>query len=208
MAHPVDLRDAEHRAQRYWTIDGLPELLMGALWIVWGAAFLAGEALPRGPAWNVYWMFTPAVLAFSGVAAVWAIKQLKARITFPRTGYVEWKEPSRPQRLLTAAVAILTAMLLVVIISTGRARGVESAAAPALGVILSLGFLVASVRQRAPYLLALAAVALTLAVVFGTVARGWYSVNWMFIALGAAAVVVGTIRLRIFLRKHPLEPAR
>ena len=179
MAHPVDLRDAEHRAQRYWTIDGLPELSMGALWIVWGAAFLAGEALPRGPAWNVYWMFTPAVLAFSGVAAVWTIKRLKARITFPRTGYVEWKEPGRPQRLLTAAVAIL-----------------------------SLGFLVASVRQRAPYLLALAAVALTLAVVFGTVASGWDSVNWTFIALGAAAVVVGAIRLRIFLRTHPLEPAR
>lgn len=208
MAHPVDLRDAEHRAQRYWTIDGLPELLMGALWIVWGAAFLAGEALPRGPAWNVYWTFTPAVLAFSGMAAVWTIKRLKARITFPRTGYVEWKEPGRRQRLLTAAVAILTAMLLVVILSTGRARGVESAAAPALGVILSLGFLVASVRQRAPYLLALAAVALTLAVVFATVASGWDAVNWMFIALGAAAVVVGAIRLRVFLRTHPLEPAR
>lgn len=208
MAHPVDLRDAEQRAQRYWTIDGLPELLMGALWIVWGTAFLAGEALPRGPAWNVYWMFTPAVLTLSGVAAVWTIKQLKARITFPRTGYVVWKAPTRPQRLLTAAVAILTALLLVVIISTGRARGVDSVAAPALGVVLSLGFLVASVRQHAPYLLALAAVALTLAVVFGTVASGWDSVNWMFIALGAAAVVVGTVRLRIFLRKHPLEPAR
>lgn len=174
MAHPVDLRDAEQRAQRYWTIDGLPELLMGALWIVWGAAFLAGEALPRGPAWNVYWMLTPGVLALSGVAAV----------------------------------AILTALLLVVIISTGRARGIESAAAPALGVVLGLGFLVASLRQRAPYLLALAAVALTLAVVFGTVASGRYSVNWMFIALGAAAVVVGTVRLRTFLRTHPLEPAR
>jgi hypothetical protein len=208
MAHPVDLRDAERRAQRYWTIDGLPELLMGTLWIVWGAAFLAGEALPRGRAWNFYWMFTPAVLAFSGVAAVWMIKQLKVRITFPRTGYVEWKEPSRSQRLLTAAVAMLTAALLVVIISTGRARAVESVAAPALGVILGLGFLVASIRQRAPYLLALAAVALTLAIAFGTIASGWYSVNWMFIALGAAAVVVGTIRLRIFLRKHPLEPAR
>ena len=208
MVHPVNLRDAEHRAQRYWNIDGLPELLMGALWIVWGTAFLAGEALPRGRAWNVYWMFVPALLAFSGVAVAWAIKQLKARITFPRTGFVEWKEPSRPQRLLTAAVAILTALLLVVIITTGRARGAEAMAAPALGVILSLGFLVASVTQRAPYLLALAAVALTLAVVFGTVASGWWSVNWMFIALGAAAVVVGTVRLRMFLRAHPLEPAR
>ena len=208
MAHPMDLGDAERRAQRYWTIDGLPELLMGLLWILWGAAFLAGEALPRGPVWNIYWTFTPAVLALSGVAAVWAIKRLKARITFPRTGYVEWREPSRPQRLLTAAVAILTASLLVTIVAIGRGRGMESVAAPALGVILSLGFVVASLSQRAPYMLALAGVALVLAVVFGTVSTGWDAVNWMFIGLGVAAVVLGAIRLRLFLRHHPLEPAR
>jgi hypothetical protein len=204
----MDLGDMERRAQRYWNVDGLPELTMGLLWMVWGGAFLAGQSLPRGPAWNIYWMFTPAVLALSGVAATWLIKRLKARITFPRAGYVEWREPSRAQRLTTAAVAIVTAAVIVGLISRARSRGVETVVAPAIGVILSLGFVVASLTQRAPYLLALAGVALALGVLIGATETGWDGLNWMFVALGAATAAVGAIRLRAFVRRHPLEQGR
>jgi hypothetical protein len=208
MADTVNVGDMERRAQRYWAIDGLPEVMMGLLWIVWGGAFLVGQTLPRGPAWNVYWTFTPATLAVSGVATVWAIKRLKARITFPRTGYVEWKEPTTVQRLTTAAVACGSAILLVVLITKSRTAGLESAAAPGVGLILSLGFLVASVTRRAPHLLALAGVALTLAVTFGAAFTGWDALNWMFVALGAATALLGATRLAIFLHRHPLEPVR
>jgi hypothetical protein len=204
----LNLAEAEGRAQRYWTIDGLPELIMGTLWMVWGGAFLVGELLPRGPVWNMYWMFTPALLALSGVAAVHLTKRLKARITFPRTGYVEWREPSRTHRMITAAVAMVTAALLVVIVARGRAEGMPSIVAPVLGVILSLSFVVASLSQRAPYLFSLAGVALVLGLVFGASRTGWDAVNWMFVALGAVTACVGALRLGRFMRRHPLEPVR
>ena len=70
MAAPLDLRELERRPTKYWNEDGLPELVMGLLWVLWGGAWLVGNALPRGPVWNVFWMFTPALLALSGVAAV------------------------------------------------------------------------------------------------------------------------------------------
>ena len=204
MAAVLDLKEGKHRSQRYWTIDGLPELMMGLLWVLWGGVWLFGQSLPRGPVFTMYWMFTPALLALSGVASVWATKKLKAHITFPRTGYVEWHSPTRTQRLTAAAVAVGSASLLVVLISNSRTEQMEQMAAPAVAVFLSLAFVVAAISRKAPHLLALAGVALILALVFGAVATGWDAVNWMLIAMGAATALLGVIRLRLFIRSHPV----
>jgi hypothetical protein len=198
----LNLDDVARRPQRYWDVDGLPELMMGCLWMIWGAAWLLGENLPRDGHYQMYWLFVPALLALSGFAAVWATKRLKARLTFPRTGYVEWKEPTRSAKLAAAAVAMLSAMALVLMISRDRARG-EQATAPVLGVILSLAFVVASLRQRAPHYLALAGVAVALGLAFGATNGGWESANRMFVALGAASALLGAVRLARFLRQHP-----
>jgi hypothetical protein len=199
---PADLADAARRSQRYWDVDGLPELVMGALWVVWGAAWLFGQTLERGWTYNAYWMFTPAFLAGSGVIAVWLIKRLKARFTFPRTGYVEWKKPSRPQRVATAAVALVAAAVLTGVIAAHGRPAAENAA-PVLGVILSLGFVVVSLRMRAPHHLALAAVAVALGLALGATGGRWDSVNWLFVYLGAASAAFGAVRFAMFLRHHP-----
>jgi len=200
-----DLDDIEHRARKYWNVDGLPELVMGALWMLWGASSLVGEALPRGAVRTLFWSLTPALLAFSGFAAVWAIKRLKARITFPRTGYVAWNEPSTVQRLTAAAVALVSAALLVVLITKGRKAGLEPVIAPGIGVLFGLAFLVASVTQRAPHLLALAGVSLLLTLAVGATSFGWDAMHWMLVWLGAASVVLGMVRLWMFVRSHPVE---
>jgi hypothetical protein len=200
MQHP-NLDDIERRPRQYWNVDGLPELIMGLLWMLWGGAWLFGETLPHDWRWNLYWMFTPLVLVVTGVAAVWATKWLKARYTFPRTGYVDWKAPDRKTRLTAGGIALLTAMLLVAIIRRGGTAGQHTPLI--LGVILSLAFVVASLRQRAPHLLALAGVALALGVAFGATSGGWTSANWLFVWLGAASALVGAVRLAIFMKKHP-----
>jgi hypothetical protein len=205
MSASLDLSEIERRSKKYWNVDGLPELMMGLLWILWGGSWLFGESLPRGAAWNVYWMFTPALLALSGVASIWATKKLKTRITFPRTGYVEWNAPTRGQRLTAAAVAMVTAALLTALIMRARVQGMEHVAPAALGVLLSLAFVVSSLTQRAPHLLALAGVALMLGLAFGALNGGWQSMNWMLVGLGTATFLSGSIRLSIFLKRHPLE---
>jgi hypothetical protein len=203
---PVDLADAARRPRRYWNADGLPELVMGLLWMSWGIAWLVGDALPRGRAFTLYWTLTPALLALSGVAAVWLTKRLKARLTFPRTGFVEWREPTRVERLTAAGVAMVTAAVLVGIVTRGGSSADH--AAPVLGVILALAFVVAGVRQRAPHYLALAGVAVAAAIAMAALGAGWGSVNWMFVVIGAASVAVGAARLAIFMRKHPLVGAQ
>jgi hypothetical protein len=206
MAHPdLNLDEIARRPQRYWDVDGLPELMMGVLWMLWGSAWLLGEALPRGWQSNAYWTAVPALLVLSAVASVWATKRLKERLTFPRTGYVDWKEPSRSARLTAAAVAMVTAMVLAGL-AANRDAGMEQVAAPLLGVILSLAFVVASLRQRAPHYLALAAVAVALGLAFGALRAGWESVHWLFVALGAASAALGGVRLALFLKRHPRAP--
>ena len=199
MQHP-NLGEIERRPQKYWNIDGLPELVMGLLWMLWGGAWLFGETLPRDWRWNVFWMLTPAILAFTGVSAVWLTKQLKARLTFPRTGYVEWNAPGRGTNALTAVMAIVVALIAVAALRGDWA--LSRSPAPVLGVILSLGFVVASLKQRAPHYLALAGVAITLGLLIGS-RTGFSSVNWLFVGLGAACALSGTLRLALFMKNHP-----
>ena len=201
----MDLGEIERRPAKYWNADGLPEVMMGLVWVLWGTAWLVGESLPHGTAWNIYWMFTPAFLALSGVASVWATKKLKARITFPRGGYVEWKEPTRTQRVIAATIAMVTAALLAALVVRARAQGTERVAPAVFGVLLSLGFVVASLTQRAPHMLALAGVALTLGLAFGALDLGWQSMNWMMVVLGLATILSGSLRLGMFLKRNPLE---
>jgi hypothetical protein len=118
---------------------------------------------------------------------------------------VAWNPPTRVQRLTAAAVALVTAAVLVAVISMSRADGLERVAAPAFGVIFSLAFIAASITQKAPHLLVLAAVALVLGLTLGAFTPGWDDLNWMLVALGAATAVVGAVRLWLFLRVHSME---
>jgi len=202
--HP-DLDDLARRPVRYWNVDGLPELMVGLLWIVWGGAWILGQQVPRDWRWAAYWLLMPAVLAAGGFAANWATRRLKERVTFPRTGYVEWKAPDRGTRIGAAAVALLAALALVVMVLTGDPRPAGQMATPVIAVMLGLGFVVLSVRQHAPYYLALGAVVLALGIALGWTHGGWSSVDWMFLGLGLVLAAVGGARLARFLHRHPLS---
>jgi hypothetical protein len=202
MALP-DLDDLARRPARYWNVDGLPELMAGLLWIVWGGAWLVGQQIPRGTPWNLSWVVVPPAPAAGGFVALRATQRLKERVTFPRAGYVEWKEPSRPARLGVAAVAIGTAVVLAAVVLTQDVGRIERAATLVLSVILALSFVVVSLRQRAPHYLALGAVAVVLGLSLGALLGGWASMNWMLLGLGAACALVGALRLARFLRRHP-----
>jgi hypothetical protein len=208
MTSEIDIRELERRPRRYWNIDGIPELVLGVVWVLWGVALLVGEALPRGAAWRVYWMVMPAVLVLGGMAANQITKALKRRVTYPRTGYVELPAPTAAVRGGAAAIAVGAAAVVAGLILKGRTTGAEHTAPVAIGLLFSLAFLIASVRERAPHLLALAGVALMLGIAVATLGLGWSGLNWLLVAMGVASTAVGGWRLRRYVRAHPLESAR
>ena len=204
MPHP-DLNDIARRPAQYWNIDGLPELTVGVLWMVWGGAWLVGQTVPHDWRWTAYWLIVPPALALGGVAATWATRRLKERVTFPRAGYVEWKRPDRRTRFFVATAAVVAASALALLVLTNHTGSVEQRAPAVISVILSLSFVAAGLKQRAPHYLALAAVAVALGLAVGTMTTGWNSMNWLFVALGAACTLVGAVRLALFLRAHPIS---
>ena len=205
MTTQAQLKDLEDRPRRYWNVDGIPELIMGLVWILWGAALIVGEALPKGPGATIYWLVVPAIPVLSGFVANGVTRRLKERLTYPRTGYVAYADPGPRARLLTGLMVVLSAAALAALIVTGRAAGLEHSVGPVFGVLISLAFVVASVRQHAPHFLALAGVALALAVAFAVLKLGWTSMSWLFVWLGIAATALGGWRLRRYLHQHPAE---
>jgi hypothetical protein len=99
------------RAAAYWFTDGFPEIVLGGMLLV---------AAVAGIVWNLYAPLSPrprAYMAFVLVTAVFLVYYgkerrilgwLKARVTWPRTGYVqppEEAEPSRRNELITLSLS-------------------------------------------------------------------------------------------------------
>jgi hypothetical protein len=202
MATP-DLADLSRRPARYWHVDGLPELMLGLLWMLWGGAWLVGERLPHDWRWTVYWLLVPPALAIAATAITRMTHRLKDRVTVPRTGYVAWQAPSTRRRVLAAAVIVVAAVAVALVVLTGRAASVERTAPAVITAILSLSFLAIAVRQQAPHFLAFAAAAVVTALVLATIVTGFQTIHWLFLVLGAVCAAVGAFRLARFVRRHP-----
>ena len=193
-----ELKEIERRTLKYWNVDGLPELLMGSLWVLWGGLWLAGTALPKGPAYVAFWLVVPFVLASSGIFSRWAVQKLKERITYPRAGYVLTKQP----RWVGVIVALASLLALAALVF-GLVRGSESTLPPLLVAIVSLGLFILAVHESNERLLILAVISLGLGVWVWRTNAGWAGLNWTFLWLGLAALVTGALRLRRFLRENP-----
>jgi len=87
---------AGRRAAAYWFSDGLPEIVLGLPYLIWGAAGLAWS-LDIG---SYRAFFAVTMVAMCGFFAVYfgdrkILDFLKARVTYPRTGYV--RPPAIPE---------------------------------------------------------------------------------------------------------------
>jgi hypothetical protein len=200
----LDLKEIERRPQRYWNADGIADLTMGALWVVWGTALGLPAALPSGQWQTYYWMAMPLVLVGGAAATNWITKRLKQRFTFPRTGYVQWPRPGVGATLLPALIAVAVAAALAFLAIKGRTETLSELAAPATSLLLSLAFLFASLRLKLPHHLWLAASALILALlIYGLHLSLESGMVCLFLGVGVVSMAVGGLRLRAYLKHNP-----
>lgn len=87
--------DAERRARDYWSIDGLPQIVDGA------SLILLGVSLWYFFAWSISNFVVGSILLLALIAISLCgrktVQWLKARFTYPRTGYVPLPPPPRPE---------------------------------------------------------------------------------------------------------------
>ena len=110
------IQDIEKRTLRYWFQDGLWDLGFGLVILLMGLIFLLLIWLTDETAA----MILSVVQMIFVVGAFWVIGRvvtyLKERITYPRTGYVEYRRPVGARRFQKVVTALLLSMVISVFI--------------------------------------------------------------------------------------------
>ncbi len=197
MQYP-DLKEIAQRPKKYWNADGVPDLVMGAVLILWGAAL----ALPAWLQWSWLWV----VMVFSSLAANAVIKKLKQRLTFPRTGYVEWTPPSSVTKMVTAFLGAGVAAAFVFLLRAAKVQGFMELLPSAFALLGALIFLIIAIWQKFPHYLWISALSLVLAIIL---IRNPMDLTNSFIllwlSLGGCICLVGGVRLYAYLRRNPRQ---
>ncbi len=205
----TNVDDLMRKTKSYWYEDGLVEVLAGVFFVVIGLFLLLDWATPQSS--SLKWIFAP---GFMVVTIVWILSgrkvagRLKERITYPRTGYVAYKQASRQSRLLRGAVAgfIGGAVALVVVASLIYRQDIARLvplmmAAGVAALIFRVGSEVAVPRF---YVLAVWSLAVGCALAWLTSDLS-LGIALYYALLGLATLVLGGAALFRYLRSAPLE---
>lgn len=99
MSHDIDR--IQQRVRRYWADDGLAEMAAGGLCIFIGLLSFAEASAPPGSSLARILAIGLPVLTIAGILLVGrVIGEVKARLTYPRTGYVAYRGTPAARRVL------------------------------------------------------------------------------------------------------------
>jgi hypothetical protein len=107
-----NLDQAMQRTRQYWYADGLSEVAFGAVCLLLGFYFALQATLPRPGTFAVLLDSSFVLIVVGGfLIAGRLVNRAKARLTYPRTGFVAYPRANKKLRLLTAGLAFLIAMI-------------------------------------------------------------------------------------------------
>ena len=202
-ASPDLIEDALRKPRRYWNADGIPEIAIGAFWLLWGIIVLLPVALPSLSQWRslisiVGVLLAPALMDF-------AVKRWKERVTFPRGGYVQFRPPSGTMRLTLVIIAAVLGVGAMLLVRFGGHHPLPDWMAGIVGVLITLTLLQLAWRMRSirlavmSWFVTAAGVAVSLLHV-----KHDEQMIYVFLAAGVVCVIDGGLRLREYQRQHPL----
>lgn len=198
------LDSLQQRTQQYWNIDGLAELAIGGFFILLSLNFFGIALLPDGP---IRVILGVAGMPLLVVLAIWigrrGVDALKIRLTYPRTGFLAYKKPSRKYRRITFAIGILITglLLLLVFIFDPKSGGWM----PLLdGIFLGLLLLVINHGILRFYLLTITSFLSGLLLAFADISGNLGHAAFYGI-MGIALVLSGAFTLRDYLHHNPRQ---
>jgi hypothetical protein len=95
----TDIEKIERRTVQYWFQDGVFEMALGGFLLLLGLFLWAQGSAPPKSVWGFFLAvgFLPLFL-LGGWAMKKAVRTLKQKITYPRTGYVSYRKPEGKRR--------------------------------------------------------------------------------------------------------------
>ncbi|HXF84478.1 MAG TPA: hypothetical protein VNK49_03735 [Anaerolineales bacterium] len=134
MSNPI--RDAEKRTLRYWTEDGLPDLYIGLGFIIYAALTWWSARSNLGWVEALKSIFLVAMIALGR----FVVETFKMRLTYPRTGYVAYSQPTRRQAVLSILLSLFVGGVLAFIIFYTLATEGESTGMTLANILLPILF--------------------------------------------------------------------
>jgi len=112
--------DVERRVKRYWYSDGIAELSSGGMFILLGLYFGIQGYFGEGSIVSVILQVSLVFIMMGGLFGVrWMVNTLKTRLTYPRTGYVEYRvndRDTKQRRYVVVAMALVIAIASMVLV--------------------------------------------------------------------------------------------
>jgi hypothetical protein len=204
---PSNLSDVEQRVKRYWYTDGIGELIGGGMFILLGIFFAAQQYFGENSTLGGLLQAGLVIFLIGGMfIGRWLINELKARLTYSRTGYVEYhvdQQNLNRRRGIAGVVALLVAALTMIF-----ARQVPSFFNITLsltGIVVGLILVFAQGRGSGLerfYVLGAISFVLGIALSLSPLPEG-YSLGLFYSLMGLAFLLSGGIVLRRYLQENP-----
>ncbi|HSL29549.1 MAG TPA: hypothetical protein VK900_10150 [Anaerolineales bacterium] len=202
------LTDVEQRVKRYWYTDGIGELIGGGMFILMGSYFALQEFLGQNLLGGIF-QASLILLMIGGMAVSRRlVNTLKTHLTYPRTGYVEYRVDEGYmswRRLIVVIFAFgISALTMVFVRMFDSIDSIVAVTGVVVAAILVILRAKVSGLSRF-YLLGAISLLFGLALSISGLPNG-YSLGLFYGLMGVCFLFSGGMTLRHFLEKNPLPP--
>jgi hypothetical protein len=200
--------EVEQRVRRYWYVDGFGELVGGGgMCLLLAIYFAAQEYFGNDSIISSVLQASLVLVLLGGIFVVQRlIGAAKLRVTYPRTGYVEYPSPQNKRviAVLSAIVGMIMAMTFVFIVRQfSRIDGLVAVSGVAMGIILFLKQ-VWTVKVKRFYILSAVAALYGLMLSVSGFPRG-YNLGLFYVLMSLSFAISGGLTLRNYLEENPLH---
>ncbi len=202
-----NLSDVEQRLKRYWYSDGIGEVIGGGMFVLLGIYFALQEFLGQNsPVGGILQASLVLMMIGGTFISRRLVNTLKTRLTYPRTGYVEYRADERgtgARRILPVILGFLIAALTVVF---ARLFQFFDSIVAVTGVVVALILVILSAKASGPgrfYVLGAASLVLGFALSLSGLPNG-YSLGLFYGLMGVCFLISGGLTLRRYLEENPL----
>jgi hypothetical protein len=201
-----NLSEVELRVKRYWYTDGIGELIGGGMFVLLGLYFGIQEYLGGHSLVSMILQSSLVLIMLGGIFGVrWLVNTLKIRLTYPRTGYVEYRvneQETKRRRYVVMAIAMMIAFASIVVVK--YIRGLDSMVL-VTGILVGVVFI--ALRGKSSgltrfYILGGFSFLLGIGLSFSGLPEA-YNLALFYSLLGIVIMISGGLTLRRYLLENP-----
>jgi len=197
----------EQRVKRYWYSDGIADISVGTMFLMLGLFFGVQGYFGEGSKVAVILQVSMVLVMVGGIFGVqWLVNTLKARLTYPRTGYVEYHakdKESNQRRFVVIGVAL--AIVVASIVLFDFIRELDSMVLTS-GILVGVVFIALRGKSTGVtrfYILGVIAIILGVGLSFDDLS-GEYNLALFYGLVGILLMITGSVVLRRYIRENPM----